>query len=121
VGLQARLEFPLPRSLRSSRADAIFCFGTCFHPTAEIQALELVAGGERHSVDVWGMPRPDVHSAQPDAPSFRSGFWSTVTVGAQPAGELGWRTARSRRPSSAGSRSTSPSRSARRPAWSRSR
>jgi glycosyltransferase involved in cell wall biosynthesis len=88
VGLQARLEFPLPRSLRSSRADAIFCFGTCFHPTAEIQALELVAGGERHSVDVWGMPRPDVHSAQPDAPSFRSGFWSTMTVGAQPAGEL---------------------------------
>jgi glycosyltransferase involved in cell wall biosynthesis len=108
TGLQARLEFPLPRSLRAGRAEAIFCYGTCFHPTAAIESLELIAGGERHLVEVWGMPRPDWFAAlhpgfdplglataavdpgspDPELRSFRSGFWSTITVGPQSCGAL---------------------------------
>jgi glycosyltransferase involved in cell wall biosynthesis len=85
-GLQARLEFPLPRSLRAGREDAIFCFGSCSSPEAAIESLDLVAGERRQPVEIFGMPRPDVFSVDPGPRSFRSGFWSTITVAAPTTG-----------------------------------
>ena len=59
-GLVASLERPLPASLPVGAATAVFCLGTCFHPTEEIEDLEILVDGVPHRPAAFAMPRPDV-------------------------------------------------------------
>ncbi len=102
--LSVGLDFPLPDSLRAGGSTAVLCYGSCFHPRAPVEALDLVVAGRRHPVRTLGMPRPDrfaslhpglsatelgegndpASAADPELRSFRSGFWATIALTAPP-------------------------------------
>jgi hypothetical protein len=93
AGLRVRIENPLPRSLPVGSATAIFCFGHCFHRHEAVTGLELVVGGVRHRPAATGMPRRDLlqwlhgpHGGgeDPEARSYRSGFWAVIPLPEQP-------------------------------------
>ncbi|MBA2522056.1 MAG: glycosyltransferase [Solirubrobacterales bacterium] len=74
--LELSLHAPLSERIPTGIATTVFLAGTCSHPTAEIQRLEVVVGAERHVPDAWGMPRAGASAAW-------SGFWATIPVAAQ--------------------------------------
>ncbi len=96
--LRVKLESQLPDSLPIGRASAVFCFGHCFHRHQGVRRLELVLGGRRQRATAQHMPRrdlyewltgPDGGDGDPEGRSYRSGFWATVVIPAQPeAGPL---------------------------------
>jgi glycosyltransferase involved in cell wall biosynthesis len=62
-------------------ASAVFLYGTCFHPAAELREVEIVVAGARHRAAASRMPRADLHAVTGGvAGSYRSGFWGTVPV-----------------------------------------
>jgi glycosyltransferase involved in cell wall biosynthesis len=77
VSLQAALETQLPARLPVGQPDALFLLGTCRHPGARVEELELLVDGTRHAAAAWGMPRTV------DGRRERSGFWGTVTLPAR--------------------------------------
>jgi hypothetical protein len=101
-GLRVTLDPPVPASLPAGRGDAIFLFGTCFHPRADVAALEVVVDGVATPVTDFGLPRLDLfRKLHPNLPAgaeepippedrdsledpevrcYRSGFWATVTI-----------------------------------------
>jgi len=92
--LRVRLENNLPDSLPPHRATAVFCYGHCFHQHEAVAQLELVIGNARHRPTAVGMPRRDLFAwltgphgggEDPAGRSYRSGFWGTVPIPAQPA------------------------------------
>jgi hypothetical protein len=84
----------------------VFVYGSCFHRTMAIRRIE-VAAGEATVRAIAGMPRADVHRAlhpfqsesghepddaqtdDPNAHSYRSGFWATVPIEMPESGALG--------------------------------
>jgi glycosyltransferase involved in cell wall biosynthesis len=99
--LHVSLDSPLPREVCVGRGTALFVAGTCYCPTAAVQALELVVDGVAHPVIAYGMPRldffADLHpgldpfategieldpgsAADPQLRSYRSGFWGVAPV-----------------------------------------
>lgn len=115
--LRVDVETALPESLPAGRGDALFIFGTCFHPTAAVRGLELLANGIAHPVSAERMPRfdryaslhpslgsgeqqlPDVDpdsAEDPEIRSYRSGFWATVPVATGAPGTTLTLTARAR-------------------------
>ncbi|MFN8112841.1 MAG: glycosyltransferase [Solirubrobacterales bacterium] len=107
-GLRAALDRPLPKSLPAGRGDAVFLFGTCFHPRAEVVALEVLVDGATAPVTDFGLPRLDLFRKlhpnlgsggdppippedrdsldDPEVRCYRSGFWATVELPPTPAG-----------------------------------
>ncbi len=85
MSLRLRLDRPLPESLRTDAATALFVVGSCFHPTKRIERLSIVFDGIAYPAAAHGLPRPDVAAAHPSCPrsSFFSGFWVTVPVPAR--------------------------------------
>jgi glycosyltransferase involved in cell wall biosynthesis len=83
--LVVRLESPLPSTLSGTAAEAVFLYGSCFHPRDRITRLSLVAGAARHRPAAWGMPRAELFGIAGER-SFLSGFWGTVPI---PAGMRG--------------------------------
>ncbi|MFN8161817.1 MAG: glycosyltransferase [Solirubrobacterales bacterium] len=105
--LVVNLDAPVaPNALRVGCATAVFCVGSCFHRTRDIGRLEVSVGGARHRATACRMPRPDrfrqLHpgmsprqemktsrdpgsEVDPELRSYRSGFWATVPIAAQPA------------------------------------
>jgi glycosyltransferase involved in cell wall biosynthesis len=101
-GLRVTLDPPVPASLPAGRGDAIFLFGTCFHPRADVAALEVVVDGVATPVTDFGLPRLDLFRKlhpnlpvggeepippedrdsleDPEVRCYRSGFWATVTI-----------------------------------------
>ena len=91
--LRVTVDFPLPARVEPGVPTAVFCFGSCFHPRAEITSLELVAGPLRTPVGDFAMPRPDVLATAraefgDSAAAFRSGFWQTVDLVSPPEGTI---------------------------------
>lgn len=91
--LRIRLESQLPADLPAGRASAVFCFGHCFHRHQAVRRIDLVLAGHRQRVSAQRMPRrdlyewltgPDGGGADPEGRSYRSGFWATVVIPAQP-------------------------------------
>jgi glycosyltransferase involved in cell wall biosynthesis len=91
--LRIKLESQLPDFLPIGRASAVFCFGHCFHRHQGVRRVELVLGGRRQRATAQHMPRrdlyewltgPDGGDADPEGRSYRSGFWATVVILAQP-------------------------------------
>jgi glycosyltransferase involved in cell wall biosynthesis len=81
--LIVRLERALPETVPVGSATAVFCIGACYHPDAPIERLEILVDGIRHRPAAFGMPRPDVASADGLArttPGYHSGFWGTVPI-----------------------------------------
>jgi glycosyltransferase involved in cell wall biosynthesis len=85
LSLQLQLDLPLPESLRTGAATALFVVGSCFHRTERIERLLIVLDGVAYPAAALGLPRPDVAAAHPTDPrnSFFSGFWGTVPVPAR--------------------------------------
>ena len=101
-GLRATLDHPVPDRLAAGRADAVFLFGSCFHPRAAVSNLEILVDGKPAPVTDFGLPRLDVFRAlhpnlgaggdppippedrdsleDPEVRCYRSGFWATVEV-----------------------------------------
>ena len=77
MSLQAALETQLPARLPVGQPDALFLLGTCRHPGARVEELELLVDGTCHPAAAWGMPRTV------DGRRERSGFWGTVTLPAR--------------------------------------
>lgn len=82
MSLQLQLDRPLPESIRTGTATALFVVGSCFHPTERIERLLVVFDGVAHPAAAHSLPRPDVAAVHPSCPfsSFFSGFWLTVPV-----------------------------------------
>lgn len=74
-GLEVRLEGELPNRLAVGRGNAVFVYGTCFHPLRRVRAVELVAQGRRSPAIAHGMPRRDLFEA---GLPYRSAFWGIV-------------------------------------------
>jgi glycosyltransferase involved in cell wall biosynthesis len=68
-----RLESPLPASLETGSASAIYLSGTAMDGERPVQALTLFVDGRPHRVSRVRMPRFDV-------PERRGGWWATVGV-----------------------------------------
>ena len=95
--LELRVETPLPLGLPARCRTALFVYGSCFHRRLGVRRVEVIAGGETVRATA-GMPRADVHRTlhpfegdtglepedaetdDPNAHSYRSGFWATVPV-----------------------------------------
>jgi glycosyltransferase involved in cell wall biosynthesis len=82
LSLHLQLDLPLPESLPTGAATALFVVGSCFHPTERIEHLLIVVDGVSYPAAAFGLPRPDVAAAHPTCPrnSFFSGFWGTAPV-----------------------------------------
>ncbi|MEZ5062922.1 MAG: glycosyltransferase [Solirubrobacterales bacterium] len=100
--LRVTLDHPLPAVLPAGREDAVFLFGTCFHPRAAVQELEVLVDGSPAPVTDFGLPRLDLFRdlhpnlgaggdppippedrdslEDPEVRCYRSGFWATVTT-----------------------------------------
>ena len=85
--LVATLETPLPAALPAGGADAVFCYGACFHRREAVAELAIVVDGARHRPAAAGMPRLDVLARYGDPRAYRSGYWGTVPVVARAAGD----------------------------------
>ncbi|HEY2439775.1 MAG TPA: glycosyltransferase [Solirubrobacteraceae bacterium] len=91
--LRVTLEYPLPPTLPAGRGTMLFCYGHCFHRRERVAELEVMVGGDRHRPEAQRMPRLDLHrwlqqtGEDPHGHSYRSGWWATVPVPAQPAGD----------------------------------
>jgi glycosyltransferase involved in cell wall biosynthesis len=86
LSLIVRLERALPETVPAGSATAVLCIGACYHPDARIERLEILVDGIHHSPAAFGMPRPDVASADGlarTAPGYHSGFWGTVPIPAR--------------------------------------
>jgi glycosyltransferase involved in cell wall biosynthesis len=104
--LHVSLDSPLPTEVCVGRGTALFVAGTCYCPTASVDALELVSDGVGHPVIAHGMPRldffADLHpgldpfateriqsdpgsGSDPQLRSYRSGFWGVAPVPASGA------------------------------------
>jgi Glycosyl transferase family 2 len=82
--LELRLERPLPAWIPVGVSTAVFCVGSCFHPSEPIERLELLVDGIPHPASAYGMPRQDVAAAHGGSPvSVFSGFWATVPIPAR--------------------------------------
>jgi glycosyltransferase involved in cell wall biosynthesis len=94
--LFVRCEGSLPPLLRARSANAIFCVGSCFHPSSAIRRLSIRTATGLTEVEVKGLPRiglfRELHSERPSRDpedrSYRSGFWSIVPVGPLDPGTL---------------------------------
>jgi glycosyltransferase involved in cell wall biosynthesis len=75
AGLEVALDRRLPDSVTVGRRTAAFCFGTCSHPSRQVDELAIVVDGTRHRPAAQRMPRPD-------RPRYRSGFWATIPIAA---------------------------------------
>jgi len=106
--LRAELDRSLPGSLPAGRGDAVFVFGTCFHPRADVVDLEVLVDGDAAPVTDFGLPRLDLFRRlhpnlgaggdppippedrdsleDPEVRCYRSGFWATVTIPPLPVG-----------------------------------
>jgi glycosyltransferase involved in cell wall biosynthesis len=86
----------LPPLLRANSANAIFCVGSCFHPSSAIRRLSVRTPGGLTEVRLKELPRiglfRELHSQRPsrdpEGRSYRSGFWSIVPVGPMDPGTL---------------------------------
>jgi glycosyltransferase involved in cell wall biosynthesis len=84
--LVARLERPLPATLPTGRATALFCVGVCFDSEQPIDQLSIVVDGVPHAPAAFAMPRPDLDAPDEGATAQlrrRSGFWATVPAPAR--------------------------------------
>jgi hypothetical protein len=88
--LQAKLEHVLPARLHVGQPTAVFCYGYCFHRHMPVAGLEILADGQRHRPLACGMPRRDLwewlhrgNAEDPEGRSYRSGFWSTLSISGQ--------------------------------------
>jgi glycosyltransferase involved in cell wall biosynthesis len=85
-GLRVKLESNLPSSIPVGSANAIFCFGHCFHRRQRVTELRLLVGGAAHQPTASRMPRRDLFAwlhgigEDPEGRSYRSGFWATLPV-----------------------------------------
>jgi glycosyltransferase involved in cell wall biosynthesis len=100
-GLEVNLDRPLPATLPTGHATAVFCVGSCFHRHRAVREVNLVVDDVSHRPIAQGMPRLDrfrelhptlsrreARSAErdPDSPldpelrSYRSGFWATIPI-----------------------------------------
>jgi hypothetical protein len=100
-GLEVNLDRPLPATLPTGHATAVFCVGSCFHRHRAVSEVNLVVDDVSHRPIAQGMPRLDrfrelhptlsrreARSAErdPDSPldpelrSYRSGFWATIPI-----------------------------------------
>jgi len=94
--LELRVETQLPSGLPARCRTAVFVYGSCFHRVRRVRRIELIAGGATVRAESR-MPRVDVHrtlhpfesesgepddaqSDDPNAHSYRSGFWATVPI-----------------------------------------
>ena len=99
--LHLQLESGLPDELVGGAATALFICGWCFCPDDDVEALEILVGGDPQPLIAHGMPRLEpfqaLHpgldpfataeltrdGASPDDPglrSYRSGFWGFARV-----------------------------------------
>jgi glycosyltransferase involved in cell wall biosynthesis len=107
-GLRVSLDPSPPAALPAGRGDAVFLFGTCFHPRADVIGLEVLVAGAAAPVTDFGLPRLDLFRKlhpnfgvggdppippedrdsleDPEVRCYRSGFWATVPI---PASEPG--------------------------------
>ncbi len=85
-GLQVKLDSHLPATLPVGCDTAIFLYGHCFHRHKSIKRLELLLDGAPSTPEAQSMPRRDLFewlrrtSADPEGRSYRSGFWSVLSV-----------------------------------------
>ena len=83
-GLELRLEHELPTRLAVGRGNAVFVYGSCFHRRRKVRDLRLLSDGSSIRPMAQAMPRRDVFESDPDARSYRSGFWGIVPIHATP-------------------------------------
>jgi glycosyltransferase involved in cell wall biosynthesis len=106
--IEVTLESELPRELSVGSGTALFICGWCFCPQGRIRTLEFECNGARQPVTAHRMPRLDPFRAMhpdldpfatagvasdpssvpdPSMLSYRSGFWGTLRITRQTAGE----------------------------------
>jgi glycosyltransferase involved in cell wall biosynthesis len=103
--LELRVETQLPAGLPARCRTAVFVYGSCFHRRLNVRRVEIVAAGETVRA-TSRMPRADIHRTlhpfegdsgrepddaetdDPDAHSYRSGFWATVPIEMPASGAL---------------------------------
>ena len=81
LGLDVRLDAPLPETLAVGAGTALFVCGTCFAPGGRVSALTLVVDGEEQPLLAHGMPRLDLLQAEDDPAAYRAGFWGFARIG----------------------------------------
>jgi glycosyltransferase involved in cell wall biosynthesis len=86
--LEVRTETPLPSRLPAGCRTAVFLLGSCFHRRLRVRRTEIVVDGVATPAEAERMPRLDRYRADPNAHSYRSGFWAIVPVHAPPEGEI---------------------------------
>ncbi len=80
-----RLDTAVPEWVPVGRGTAFFCNGACFHPDRDVCRGWLRVGGEPVEPAIWGAPRLDLVRALGNPRAYRSGFWGTIPIPAQPA------------------------------------
>jgi hypothetical protein len=103
--LELRVETRLPEGLPGGCRTAVFVYGSCFHRVKTVRRIEIAAG-ETTVRAVARMPRADVYrtlhpfesesglepddaeTEDPNAHSYRSGFWATVPIEMPESGSL---------------------------------
>jgi glycosyltransferase involved in cell wall biosynthesis len=88
VGLDVRLDAPLPETLAVGAGTALFVCGTCFAPGARVSALTLLVDGEEQPLMASGMPRLDLLQAEGDPAAYRAGFWGFARIAPRAPGPL---------------------------------
>ena len=107
--LDVRIATKLPRRLPAGCKTAIFVLGSCFHRRLRVRRTEVLVDGIATRVTAQRMPRLDLYRAlhptlspeeaagveedpssedDPDALSYRSGFWGTVPIEVPESGEV---------------------------------
>ena len=89
-GLEVRLESPVPQQLPIGGGNAIFLYGSCFHPRRRVREVKLLLDGAPVEPLAQQMPRTDLYEMvlaarngdRPEAASgdaagnaYRSAFW----------------------------------------------
>ena len=81
--LQVAIDSRIPGSFVVAEGNAFYIAGWCYHPSAKLTGLQIIANGRSHRLKAWGMPRPDVKAAHYPhldcaGRSYYSGFWGFV-------------------------------------------